>query len=76
MKAMVAVARKAGICCKVIFETCYLMKKYAGDDVAVKAAGGIRSFESAKALIEAGATRLGTSCGIGIVNEMKEMGVK
>lgn len=112
MSALTAVARKAGICCKVIFETCYLteeeiievakvasrvkpdfvktstgfgtagakaehvalMKKYAGPDVQVKAAGGIRSFEAAKAMIEAGATRLGTSSGIKIVEEMKAAG--
>jgi len=49
-----------------------LMKKYAGNDVEVKAAGGIRSFETAKAMIEAGASRLGTSSGIKIIEEMKK----
>ena len=106
MQTMVAVARKAKICCKVIFEICYLtddeiiecakiasrvkpdfvktstgfgtggatveavrlMKKYAGPEVQVKAAGGIRTFEDAKAMIEAGATRLGTSKSIDIIN--------
>ena len=53
-----------------------LMKKYAGEDVQVKAAGGIRSWEAAKAMIEAGATRLGTSSGIKIVEEMKAAGYK
>ena len=48
-----------------------LMKKYAGKDVQVKAAGGIRSWEQAKALIEAGASRLGTSSGIKIVEEFR-----
>ena len=114
MKALTAVAREAGICCKVIFETCYLtedeiietarvagrvkpdfvktstgfgtagarpehvalMKKYAGEDVQVKAAGGIRSWEAAKAMIEAGATRLGTSSGIKIIEEMKAAGYR
>ena len=93
MAALTTVARKAGICCKVIFETCYLteeeiiqaakiasrvkpdfvktstgfgtagataahvalMKRHAGPDVQVKAAGGIRSWESAREMIEAGA---------------------
>lgn len=114
MKQMVAVARKAGICAKVIFETCYLtdeeiievakiasrvkpdfvktstgfgtagakvehvklMKQYAGEDVQVKAAGGIRTWEDAKAMIEAGATRLGTSAGIKIVEDMKAQGLE
>ena len=48
-----------------------LMKKYAGKDVQVKAAGGIRSWEQAKALIEAGASRLGTSSGIKIIEEFR-----
>lgn len=112
MKRMTAIARKAGICCKVIFETCYLekeeiiaaskiaakvkpdfvktstgfgtagatpenvklMKENCGPDVQVKAAGGIRSWEAAKAMIEAGATRLGTSSGIKIAEEMKAAG--
>ena len=114
MRRMTAVARKAGICCKVIFETCYLtgeeiieaskiasrvkpdfvktstgfgtagakpehvelMKRYAGEDVQVKAAGGIRGWEAAIAMIEAGATRLGTSSGVKIISEMKAAGLK
>lgn len=113
MKALVEVARKSGICCKVIFETCYLteeeiieiakiagrvkpdfvktstgfgtagadpehvrlMKKYAGEGIAVKAAGGIRDYESAKRMIEAGATRLGTSSGIKIIEDMQKLGI-
>ena len=93
MTAMAAVSRKTGICCKVIFETCYLteeeiietakiasrvkpdfvktstgfgiagatpehvalMKRFAGPDVQVKAAGGIRTWAEAKAMLEAGA---------------------
>lgn len=38
-----------------------LMKETVGDKVKVKAAGGIRSWESCKAMIEAGAERIGTS---------------
>ena len=111
METMVSTARKAGICCKVIFETCYLseeeiieaakiasivkpdfvktstgfgtagakaehvrlMKQYAGPSVEVKAAGGIRTWKAAKEMIEAGATRLGTSSGIKIIEEMKAL---
>lgn len=51
-----------------------LMKENAGEAVAVKAAGGIRSLEDALLMIEAGVTRLGTSSGITIIEEMKELG--
>ena len=50
------------------------MKQSAGADVQVKAAGGIRTWEAAKEMIEAGATRLGTSSGIKIIEEMKAAG--
>jgi deoxyribose-phosphate aldolase len=52
-----------------------LMKKYAGKHVQVKAAGGIRTWEAAKAMLDAGATRLGTSSGIKIIEEMKAAGL-
>jgi deoxyribose-phosphate aldolase len=38
-----------------------------GAKLGIKASGGIRDYEKAKALIDAGATRLGTSSGIAIV---------
>jgi deoxyribose-phosphate aldolase len=44
-----------------------LMRKTVSPSVEVKAAGGIRSRDDAIAMIEAGATRLGTSAGIAIV---------
>lgn len=50
-----------------------LMKEIVGVDVKVKAAGGIRDFETAKAMIEAGAERIGTSSGIKIVNEYRAL---
>ena len=37
------------------------MAQNVGDGVQVKAAGGIRSFEAAQAMIEAGADRIGAS---------------
>lgn len=114
MKQMVTVARENNICCKVIFETCYLtedeiievskiasrikpdyvktstgfgtagakaehimlMKRYVGKDVQVKAAGGIRTWEDAKMMIDAGATRIGTSAGIKIIEDMKLQGLE
>lgn len=50
-----------------------LMKEIVGADVKVKAAGGIRDFSTAKAMVEAGAERLGTSSGIKIVNEYRAL---
>lgn len=41
--------------------------------IGVKAAGGIRSFEDAKAMIAAGASRIGASAGIKIVKVAKEI---
>ncbi len=42
-----------------------------GAGMEVKASGGISSYGDAKAMIEAGATRLGASASIGIVREAK-----
>ena len=44
-----------------------LMRKTVGPDMGVKASGGIRSYEDAMAMIEAGASRIGASSGISIV---------
>ena len=44
-----------------------LMKETLGSSMEVKASGGIRDYETAIKMIEAGATRLGTSSGITIV---------
>ena len=46
-----------------------LMKSVVGDEVKVKAAGGIRDLKTALVMIEAGAERLGTSAGVAIVEE-------
>jgi deoxyribose-phosphate aldolase len=46
-----------------------LMRSVVGPAMGVKAAGGIRSLATALAMIEAGATRLGTSSGVAIVEE-------
>ncbi|WP_394355145.1 deoxyribose-phosphate aldolase [Thermococcus sp.] len=44
-----------------------LMRKTVGPGMGVKAAGGIRTYEQAVAMIEAGATRIGASRGVEIV---------
>ena len=46
-----------------------LMRSVVGDRLGVKASGGVRDYETAKAMIEAGATRIGASAGIAIVKE-------
>lgn len=47
-----------------------LMKSIVGDKLEVKASGGVRDLESAKKMVEAGATRLGTSSGVKIAKEI------
>lgn len=46
-----------------------LMKETVGDRALVKASGGIRDYETAMAMIEAGASRIGASAGIAIVSK-------
>ena len=48
-----------------------LMRKYTAGHIGVKAAGGISSLEDAAAMIEAGATRLGTSRIVKIVKQQE-----
>lgn len=49
-----------------------LMRKTVGPEIGVKAAGGIRDYESAMKVINAGANRIGTSNGIAIVEGEKQ----
>lgn len=44
-----------------------LMRQTVGPDMGVKASGGVRSIADAQAMIDAGATRLGTSNGVDIM---------
>ena len=44
-----------------------LMREAVGPDIGVKASGGVRDKESALAMVEAGATRIGASAGVSIV---------
>lgn len=46
-----------------------LMRQIVGKDMGVKAAGGIRSYADALAMIEAGANRIGTSTAKAIIQE-------
>lgn len=47
-----------------------LMRKTVGPDIGVKASGGVRSAEDTRNMVEAGATRIGASSGVQIVNGM------
>jgi len=46
-----------------------LMRRAVGREVGVKASGGVRSLADARALIAAGASRIGASAGVAIVRE-------
>lgn len=48
-----------------------LMRETVGSEVGVKASGAVRDYETAMAVIEAGANRIGASAGITIVNNLK-----
>lgn len=50
-------------------EAVELMRLHLPQAVQIKASGGIRTFEFAKQLVEAGATRLGCSAGVAIVQQ-------
>lgn len=49
------------------YEDILLMRKVVGDKLKIKASGGIRTFEDALLMIQAGASRIGTSSGVAIV---------
>ena len=46
-----------------------LMRQTVGKDMGVKAAGGVRTYADAVAMIEAGANRIGTSTAVAIIEE-------
>lgn len=47
-----------------------LLRRVVGPEMGVKAAGGVRDLKSAKAMIDAGADRIGASVGVKIVREL------
>jgi deoxyribose-phosphate aldolase len=48
-----------------------LMRRVVGADMGVKAAGGVRDLEGLQAMVAAGATRVGASAGVKIVQESR-----
>ena len=53
-------------------EDVILMKKMVGDDVKIKAAGGIRTLETALKLIDVGVSRIGSTASVEIVEAFKK----
>jgi len=51
-------------------ENVRLMRSVVGPKLGVKASGGIRTLETLRSMVEAGATRIGTSSGIAILGEL------
>jgi deoxyribose-phosphate aldolase len=51
-----------------LVEDVTLMRATVGPSIGVKASGGVRDYETARKMIEAGASRIGTSSGVSIVN--------
>jgi deoxyribose-phosphate aldolase len=45
------------------------MRETVGESMGVKASGGVRDLNKVKALVAAGATRIGTSGGVAIIKE-------
>src|SRR5947207_3194128 len=48
-----------------------LMRRVVGADMGVKAAGGVRNLESLKAMVAAGASRVGASASVRILQEAR-----
>lgn len=55
-------------------EDIQVFAKYVGKDVKIKAAGGVKNLETAEQFIEAGASRLGTSSLLKIINNQEATG--
>ena len=52
-----------------------IIREVVGSEMGVKAAGGIRTFEKAKALLDAGANRIGTSAAVQILRDSGRAGM-
>jgi len=48
-----------------------LMRRVVGPEMGVKASGGVHTFEEARSMVEAGATRIGASAGVKILQGAK-----
>lgn len=52
-----------------------LMRQTVGQNVGVKASGGVRDFKTATAMIAAGANRIGTSASVAIMDEISQLDI-
>jgi deoxyribose-phosphate aldolase len=52
-----------------------LMRRVVGDGMGIKAAGGVRDLGTLEAMVAAGATRIGASAGVRIVQESRGHGM-
>lgn len=50
-----------------------LMRRTIGPEMGVKASGGVKTYEDARSMVQAGATRIGASAGVKIVQGEKSM---
>lgn len=57
---------------KATVEDIKLMRRTVGPDMGVKASAGVRTLKQTLEMIEAGATRIGTSTGVQIIKEIPE----
>jgi deoxyribose-phosphate aldolase len=48
-----------------------LMRRMVGDELGVKASGGVRTLTTLREMVKAGANRLGTSSGVSILQELE-----
>lgn len=54
------------------FEDVALMKRMVGDEIKIKAAGGVRTLDTALRMIELGVSRIGSTASVFIVEELKK----
>jgi len=54
------------------YDHVYLMKQTVGNELGIKAAGGIRDAQKAVLLVNAGATRIGASASVNIIKTLKD----
>jgi deoxyribose-phosphate aldolase len=55
-----------------VVEDIQLFKKMVGDSIGIKAAGGIKDLNTLMSMLEAGATRIGTSSTVSIMNQLEQ----
>ena len=57
-------------------EDVQLLRQTVGDELGVKASGGVRTWAALQEMVRAGATRIGTSSGVSILTEINQREIK